>query len=315
MRVKGKGFIRAGLAVLGLAGFCVLLASGINYLAGPARPSAALERLKTTWNEKKAFALEDRLIRLTEQTRSRTRKGKFSLLLGQVRFLKSLHGPSELKALYLDQAIRAFTESRMTASCVAESDFWIGLCRYQAGPEFQAAAVDHLIAALRGGYPDRLQVVKILNYIYLKNRQFDVIIRINEEFLKNRFVDADVVYSLGRAWRELGQPRKALEVLKRADSLPSGSSRKPLIGLETAEALYSLGSYSEAAGYYRSFLQNARDAEAEDYRSLAEIRLALSLCRSHDPSAADAIRKLIDQGCEDPDVLKCGRQPKENRTE
>jgi len=258
--------------------FIVLITIIYLFLLRQKNPERVLEELSFCWKEEQAYKLEDRIIKKIKRTRSIKKRASLNLLLGRLRFLKALNSPDILKKVHLNLALQALLESRKDESFIASSDFWTGVCLYTLGTEYYGSAIDYLISSLREGYPDRLKVIKILNYIYLKNNQFDIIIKINEEFLKNRFMDLDVIYSLGRAWREKGNYKEALEVLKKAEEIPSESFVSTLIRFETAESLFGLGEYEKAASLYSSFLKEcAQYKETEEWKNRARENLLVCL--------------------------------------
>ena len=277
--VKLRWILLAVAAAAGILTLAIALSTGFNRTID--RNQARINRFMSDYDEKKVYKLEKNLLSELARTPRQGRKDRLCLLIGQLQFVKALHNDPQLKEIYLDAAIRYFGKSRLSREVrtSAEALFWLGLCFYQKGDYYHPTAINHLIEALRGGFQDKLKILKILNYIYLKNRDFDVIIGINQEFLKNGYYDGDVVYSLGKAYRELGRPREAEQVLGLVDRLDAERDRHIIryILFELAETRFQLAEYAAAADAYERCLRSAPDPENDEFVKPAQDRLAV--CR------------------------------------
>ena len=289
--LSGPRPIRLRWLLIGAAATAILSAVILSVATGfnrtTARIQARIDVLMSRYDERTVYRIEKNLMANLKETRDQARAGRLNLFLGELQFVKSLHNDPHLRDIYLDAAIRYFGKTRLSPDnrLTGEALFWTGLCFYQKGEFYYPTAINRLIEALRGGFPDKLKILKILNYIYLKNRDFDVIIKINQEFLKNGYYDGDLIYSLARAYRELQRPREAAEVLGLVDRLDPVRDRHILryILFDLAEVRFELGDFGSAAEAYERCIRTAPDPENDELAIRSKVKLAV--CRNRETGA------------------------------
>lgn len=201
-----------------------------------------VQELASSWSEKKSFRLEQSLTkRLRRAPNEKT--PEYRLLLGRLLFYQSLNSSGELSHSRLDRALKLFLANLDTTNRahLADNRFWAGMTYYKKGPSYYLDSRNNLIQAIKNGFPDRLKAIKILNYIDLKNKDYDSIINVNAEYLKQGYFDPDILYTLGRAFREKKQTENALSVYLQVTNLQNQTiGLAPTLRAEAAECLYLL---------------------------------------------------------------------------
>jgi predicted Zn-dependent protease len=212
-----------------------------------------LEHLESAYNDRTLYRIEERLKALLGKSKDPRQADRIRFLQGRLELTKALHTPGNLHSLYIDNAISQFRRNiSLSTNYLAENLYWLGYSYYNAGENQLRNAQSHLLEALRRGYGERIKIIKLLNNIYLKNRDFQVIIDLNQEFVKKRFFDAEILLSLAQAYAGEGNTKKAQETL----GLVIGMKEKPQEKILRdayflmAELQYKDGQWRQAAGNY-----------------------------------------------------------------
>lgn len=291
-----------------LAGTLVVL---IIILFGPdmslRQYSKLADQALSSHNEKSLYSLESQVERLDRFRLNPVQKRFQNLIMGRIQFGKAVFLPegAGIRTLYLDQAERYFRMAEGGKGDSAEALFWLGMCATRRGERGQNAALDYLIRSLRLGFPDGVKILKILNYIYLKKGEYSIIIRINEEFLKKRYFDLDIIYSLGKAHTELGHFEQALPILGLATNSVVAGNQLILknVFFELGRCRYGLQDYVSAASNFGKALRMDKDSNAGLGMRAAEY-YALSLFRLGDGRSAGLLDAVVRAGSHNPEVLK-----------
>lgn len=236
-----------------------------------------LERLESSYQDKRLYRIEEQLKILLQKSRNPRRADRIRFLQGRLELIKAMNTPGNLHDLYIDNAISQFRRNISTSTnFLAENLFWLGYGYYNAGENQLRNAQSHLLESLRRGYGERIKIIKLLNNIYLKNRDFQVIIDLNQEFVKKRFFDAEILLSLAQAYAGEGNTKKAEETL----GLMTGMKEKPQdrilrdAYLLLADLQYKDGLWRQAAGNYDLCFKTGGDGLPQ----YQEIRLRYAEC-------------------------------------
>ncbi|GEM_PF-5561664 len=212
-----------------------------------------INRLETTYDERTLYKSEKQLASFLSKEKKLVFRDRATFLQGRLEFIKAYNTPGNLHDLYMNNALKQFRMNISASSnYLAENLFWLGVSYYNMGENNFRDAQQTLIDSLRRGYTDRIKIIKILNNIYLKNNDFQTIIDLNQEFLKKRFYDAELLLSLASAYKGSGNPDKAKEVLSFIKSLkekPQEKIQREVYGL-LADLQYEGSQWKEAAENY-----------------------------------------------------------------
>ena len=264
-----------------------------------------LDKTEINYDESSLYAIEKRLTSFMNTKRENRLMDRAQNLMGRLEYIKALHTPSNLRQMYMENAVKHFSIN-MTRSTnfYAENLYGLGLSCYGLGENAYRDSEKALIDALRRGYPDRIKIIKLLNNIYLKNREFRIIIDLNQEFLKKRFYDAELLFGLAMAYRGSGELEKAEEIFFLIKNLRDKPSDALLCDIYSglADCQYEQAKWLKAIENYDLFFR-LTGPEHADYAQ-ARFRYADSLATT---GQADAALSVLE------DMLKTGSTNKSAR--
>jgi len=256
---------------------------------------AKSKKLLVNYDEKKIFKLKKKLEKeLNKCSNSqKKKKEKIILLLGRLSFVQALHSKSALRRTYLQRALKYFDSilNSQNDNLKPRLYFWIGITYYELGAVYYPQSIDFLIKALKSGYSQKIKIIKILNYIYLKNKDFNSIISINTEFMKQNYYDTDIVYTLGIAYKKKEKIDKAIRVFALITNI---QNKNRDLGASVYNELISYYIRKENYKTALKFVQKFRDFYPENLD--AKYMAALVLFYMGDSQSLTLLNELLNSG-------------------